>query len=221
MRRAAPVVACTGRRAGRRSGVASCDTGRCTTNSLPWPSPALRASTWPPCIPTRLRTTVSPMPSPPRARSSDASPCAKRSKTKGRKSAAMPIPVSRTRIATPSPSRSAVSQMEPPRGVYLAALLSRLPTTCASRAGSASRRTGSPGSETVKAWPRASMLARTISTACSTTVDSRTSSLRSVIFPCVMRDTSSRSSTSRARCRTCRSAIWTTWVRSAPSRWRR
>ena len=37
------------------------------------------------------------------------------------------------------PSRSTVSQMWPPLSVNLQALFSRLPTTCASRAGSASR----------------------------------------------------------------------------------
>ena len=40
-------------------------------NSLPRPSPSLRASTVPPCISTSVFTSVRPMPSPSRERSSD------------------------------------------------------------------------------------------------------------------------------------------------------
>ena len=52
--------------------------------------------------------------------------------------------------ATSPPCRSAVSQMRPPRSVYLAALFSRFEKTCASRVGSASTVTGSGGSVTVE-----------------------------------------------------------------------
>ena len=49
----------------------------------------------------------------------------------------MPTPLSRTRITASSPSRLTVIRMSPPVSVYFAALLSRLTTTCSSRAGSA------------------------------------------------------------------------------------
>ena len=52
-------------------------------NSLPWPMPSLRTSTVPPCISTRVRTRVSPIPNPPSGRSSDWSPWMNRSKMLG------------------------------------------------------------------------------------------------------------------------------------------
>ncbi len=72
------------------------------------------------------------------------------SKMLGSDSAGMPMPVSRTETTTSPPRRSAVSQMWPPRSVYLALLVSRLPKTWASRVRSASRKTGSGGSETAE-----------------------------------------------------------------------
>ena len=54
--------------------------GRRTTNSLPCPSPALCASTDPPCISTSRFTSVKPMPSPPCDRSSARSTCVNMSK---------------------------------------------------------------------------------------------------------------------------------------------
>ena len=51
----------------------------------------------------------------------------------------MPIPVSRTATATSAPLRSADNMIRPPRGVYLALLVSRFENTCASRVRSASR----------------------------------------------------------------------------------
>ena len=71
--------------------------GRRTVNSLPWPRPSLCTCTVPPCISTRVFTSVRPMPSPSRERSSDVSTCVNISKTLGRCSAAMPMPLSRTR----------------------------------------------------------------------------------------------------------------------------
>ena len=108
-------------------------------NSLPWPGPSLRASTVPPCISTSRRTSVRPIPSPPCARSMFRSTCENISKMRGRASAGMPSPVSRTRTTTSCPATSAVSQMRPPGSVYLALLLSRFENTCASRIRSASR----------------------------------------------------------------------------------
>ena len=43
-------------------------TGRRIMNSLPFPGPSLWAVTRPSCISTKDRTTVSPIPSPPRER---------------------------------------------------------------------------------------------------------------------------------------------------------
>ncbi|OEZ92940.1 hypothetical protein JAB9_00770 [Janthinobacterium sp. HH107] len=60
------------------------------------------------------------------------------SKTVAIDSAGMPTPLSSTSIKTSLPSRTARKAMWPPAGVYLAALLSKLPSTCASRVGSAS-----------------------------------------------------------------------------------
>ena len=57
--------------------------GRRTTNSLPLPGPSLWAVTVPPCISTSLRTSVSPMPSPPCERSRRRSACTNRSKMSG------------------------------------------------------------------------------------------------------------------------------------------
>ena len=60
--------------------------------------------------------------------------------------------------------------MRPPGSVYLALLVSRLPKTWASRVRSASRKTGSGGSETVSSCPAASISGRAVSTALLTHV---------------------------------------------------
>ena len=60
--------------------------------------PSLCASTVPPCISTSVFTSVRPMPRPSRERSSDVSTCVNISKTRGSFSAAMPMPLSLTRI---------------------------------------------------------------------------------------------------------------------------
>ena len=88
--------------------------------------------------------------------------------------------------------------MRPPGRMYLAALFSKLASTCASRTTSPSTSNGSGGCPTVNAWLRASINGRAVSTARATMVRSSTGSLRSSILPRVMRDTSSRSSTNRA-----------------------
>ena len=62
-------------------------------------------------------------------------------------------------------------------------------------------------SETLSSCFRSSMSGRTASTALLTTGERSSGSFRRPIFPRVMRETSSRSSISRARCFTCR---WTT-----------
>ena len=83
---------------------ASAETGRRTVNSLPRPGPPLWAVTRPWCISTSERTSVSPIPSPPRDRDRVWSAWVNMSKMWGRSSGAMPVPLSRTRIATSRPS---------------------------------------------------------------------------------------------------------------------
>ena len=92
-------------------------------------------------------------------------------------------------------------------GVYFAALSRRLVTICSRRVGSASNRIGSSGREIVNACPCASISARLVSMAWATAVAKGTDDFRNSIRPLVMRDTSSRSSSSRAMCLTCRSTI--------------
>ena len=66
--------------------------GSRTTNSLPLPGPSLCAATVPPCISTRLLTSVRPMPSPPSERAIERSPWANRSNSLGSSSGGMPTP---------------------------------------------------------------------------------------------------------------------------------
>ena len=75
------------------------------------PGPSLSAVTVPPCISTRPFTSASPIPSPPVERSMLRSTWENMSKIRGKSSAGMPIPVSRTEMTTSSSRRSAVSQM--------------------------------------------------------------------------------------------------------------
>ena len=108
-------------------------------NSLPLPGPSLCAVTVPPCSSTRRLTSVSPMPRPPWRRPSDGSTWVNMSKMLGSISGGNADAVSRTVTTASPPCRSAVSQMRPPRSVYLAALFRRFATAWASRVGSASR----------------------------------------------------------------------------------
>ena len=94
--------------------------------------------------------------------------------------------------------------MLPPSSEYLAALLRRLPTTCARRVTSPLTRSGRSGRSTVSRCRRASIAGRVVSIARETTTATSTGSLCSLIFPWVMRDTSSRSPTRRVRCSVCR-----------------
>src|SRR6185369_17537400 len=114
-------------------------TGRRTINSLPCPSPALRASIDPPCISVKRFTNVSPIPSPPCECSDVRSTCMNISKILSNLSCGIPAPLSFTVTSTSSPSRFALSETVPPALVYLQLLLSKLPNNCASRARSASR----------------------------------------------------------------------------------
>ena len=178
-------------------------------NSLPRPSPSLRASMVPPCISTSRRDSVRPMPRPFWLRRLAWTSRRNISKMRSSAGRAMPQPLSRTLITTLSPSRRADRAMVPPSSVYLAALLSRLPRICARRTGSPSSHSASPGSETSSRWPPAWTSGSLVSTALRTIVASSTRSRRSSSRPRVMRDISSRSSTRRTR--------WLTW-RSMMSR---
>ena len=114
--------------------------GRRTVNSLPFPSPSLAAVIWPPCISTNFLTIVRPMPKPPSARAEEWSTWLKRSNVSGSFSGGMRIPESLTRMTTSVPSFSDEGRMVPPSSLYLAALFSRLTTTCSRRVKSASTR---------------------------------------------------------------------------------
>ena len=82
----------------------------------------------------------------------------------------------------------------PPGSVYLAALLRRLVRICSKRVASASTRRSPGGTETTKSCPRSSSRGRTASTVRFRIAVTFRASLRSSIFPRLMRDTSSRSS---------------------------
>ena len=89
--------------------------------------------------------------------------------------------------------------MCPPASVYLAALLSRLPITCASRTGSPATIRPLPGTFTVSWCFFSSISGAETSTARATAVATSSGSRRRSILPMVARETSSRSSTSRVR----------------------
>ena len=71
--------------------------------------PGLLTSTMPPCISVSVFTSDSPIPSPVTDRSNEVSTCANKVKTRPIWSAAIPMPVSRTRIATSGPTPIGVS----------------------------------------------------------------------------------------------------------------
>ena len=95
--------------------------------------------------------------------------------------------------------------MLPPSDVYFAALCSTLLKIWLRREKSPNTQIGVSGACTANAWRFESTSGRTISRLCSSTLPSSTASRCRVILPCVMRETSSKSSTSPARCVTCRS----------------
>ena len=143
------------------------------------------------------------MPNPPSVRSSERSPCTKRSNTLGSSTAGMPMPVSRTCNTASSSSRLTAMVMRPPSGVYLTALLIRLRTTCDRRVESASTGSSSFGSLSSTACLCASISGRQDSSVRATTLFTSRTSFFSAILPRVIRLTSSRSSTIRARSLVC------------------
>ena len=121
----------------------------------------------------------------------------------------MPMPSSRTESTSlRRPSRAGDDRRCPPGSVYLAALVQQVATTCASRAGSATTRSPLPRHVDSRGGAGATRAAGSRSRSpWATTRASSTASRRSSIFPRAMRETSSRSSTRRERCCTCRSMI--------------
>ena len=111
--------------------------GTRTVNVAPRSSPSLAATTVPPCISVRCRTSASPMPSPPCAREADEAPCRKRSNTCGSSSGADADAACRvTRSTASEPSARSDTSMRPPFGVNFTELVSRFHTTCCRRSGS-------------------------------------------------------------------------------------
>ncbi len=186
-------------------------------NSLPRPGPSLRASTVPPCMVTRLRTSVRPMPSPPCAWRLERSTWVNISKTEPSRSAGMPMPLSRTETTARLPSFRRLMPICPPGRVYFAELLRRLAKTWVSRTLSPCTMIGSGGRSTVSWCPAASSAGRLVSMAeCSTNARS-TGSRWTSMRPRVMRETSSKSSTSLTRWLIWRSITGLTRLTTAPS----
>ena len=134
----------------RRRDSAVCSAGVCDGRQdhdelAPGADAFAAASTVPPCIATRLRTSVRPMPSPPCARRFERSTCVNMSNTDESWSGAMPMPLSRTETTARRPSLRSWTRMWPPALVYLAALLSRFENTWVSRTVSPETVTGSSG----------------------------------------------------------------------------
>src|SRR5262249_22738842 len=80
------------------------DRGSDTVNVAPRPTPSLATVMVPPCSSTRWRVIARPRPSPPCSRPVTGSACWNRSKTNGRKSEAMPLPVSWTTSSARDPT---------------------------------------------------------------------------------------------------------------------
>src|SRR5262245_49397785 len=178
-------------------------------NSAPVPGPSLWTAMLPPCNSTRDFTRAGPSPGPPAPFSPRPGPCQNGSNTRGSSSGAIPRPLSRTRRTACPASARAVSPMSPPGSVNLAALASRLISTCSSRTGSATRDTGPAGSATVSRCPRAASRCAVASVAPATTAASSTSSLQSGRLSREPAQRSKRSSTIR----TARRAWWAAIVR--------
>ena len=100
------------------------------------------------------------------------------------------------------PSRGSASAICPCSSVYLTALVNKLRMICENRTGSACVQTGSLGKDNENRCWRSSRSGLISSAVCRIHHFHRL--LLSWILPCVIRETSSRSSTSRTMCSTCR-----------------
>ena len=108
--------------------------------------------------------------------------------------------VANARSARHRRAGAAVTWMRAPSGENFAAFDNRLPITCVSLTGSPSTSSGCGGGSNVTLCRRVAISGRAPSSACSMTSCTTRLCVRSSILPLVMRATSSRSSTSRARC---------------------
>jgi hypothetical protein len=185
--------------------------GRRTVKVAPCPRPGLSAVTRPAWSSTRCRTMASPSPSPLARLEMLASDWRNRSKTCGRNSGVIPSPVSLTTISTLESTRSRRISTRPPRGVNLIPFATRFHTTCWRRAGSPE--TG-PACESRTEWtrtPLASAIGLSDSRADSIAVAGMRGWTSSRIVPVMMRETSRRSSMTRACARAFRSITSTAW----------
>ena len=107
-------------------------------------------------------------------------------------------------MSTYSPSRRRSNSTCPPRGVNFAALISRLPMTCASRTLSPATISFDPGNVRVNRWPASSSSGLARSQAASIAPARSRGTFSSVSLPRVMREMSRKSSTSRINCSTWR-----------------
>ena len=164
----------------------------------------------PPCSATRLRTSVRPMPRPPCVRRFDRVTCVNMSNTEREVFAIDADAVVAHRDDDASGPSCDGTSIWPPGSVYLAALFSRLANTCVSRTASPSTMSGSSARSTVSAWSAASISGRLVSTAvCQNVGRAPPAPAATSISPRVMRETSSRSSTSRTR--------WPAWRSITPT----
>ena len=209
--------------AGPSCGVACADadavsaSGRRTVKVAPRPTPSLAATISPPCSSTRRRASARPMPSPLRAFSACGSTCVNMPNTRASISGARPTPLSATSTNALSPSARSRSASVPPCGVYLAALLSRLLMTCASRVASAFTNSGASPDSNANLWRPASITGWLSSIACCAISRRSTSPRRNSILPRLMRETSIRSSINRTRWASWRSIIARTCAALAES----
>ncbi|MNN31324.1 hypothetical protein D3C81_1450110 [compost metagenome] len=138
-----------GRRTLRRSLAGSAAWRAGNKGSMTWntlPCGTLASAQMRPCIRvTSCLLMVVPRPVPPKRRVVEASACTKGSKMASRRSAAIPMPLSRTSKCSWPPSRRA-ARLTPPLAVNLMALSSRLPSTCRMRNSSPCSTAGSCGS---------------------------------------------------------------------------
>ena len=109
--------------------------GKLTVKVEPRPTPALSARTVPPCSSTIWRTMDKPRPNPPKARVEVASSWRKRSKTCGKNSGTMPMPVSLIVTSTWLSTCANSTRTRPPLGVNLMAFEMRFHATCCKRSG--------------------------------------------------------------------------------------
>ena len=163
------------------------------------PSPsALAASIVPPCSSTSSLARARPIPTPPSRRCSVLETWKKRSNTRGRASGGMPGPVSRTTIWTPSARSSTRISIEPPAGVNLRALPTRLVRTISRRCASAKILLAEGSATSVKAIDLASAAGMLFSCTVAASARMSTSARLSLRPPASRRERSRRSSISRS-----------------------